>query len=230
MISYPHVRTEWETLQAAHDGISLSRFGDGELKICLGRDAKSQQHHPELSAALCRILLEPGGPCLPCIPRPIKGGPKAGFWQPYLARKEILRLYRAQTLYGSAFVTRPDSAPEIDAPAYWARLRALWEGRDVVLVRGSEKSLTKDRLPGARSVVEIVGPVQHAWAARKDLRARLRGERRRVILCLGATASVLAWELAQEGGHALDLGHAGMFTKRIGADGIVGVARRNDKD
>lgn len=229
-MTYPDVLSEWATLQAAADGVSLSRFGDGELKICQGRDAKSQQHHPELSAALCRILMDKAGPCLPCIPRDVRGGPKAKFWRHYLTDRAILRLYRPGATYGSAFVTRPDSAPAIDVPDYWAQVRLLWEGRDVVLVRGSGKSLTAQRLPGARSVHEIVGPVQHAWKARKELFGQLRGERRRVILCLGATATVLAWQLAQEGVHALDLGHIGMFTKRIGQDGTVGAARRNDKD
>lgn len=140
------------------------------------------------------------------------------------------RLYAHSGTYGSAFVTRPDSAPEIDNAGYWESTRQLWADRDVVLLRGSGKSLTRDRLPGAASVKEIIGPVQHAWAEHQELFAMLKGERRRVLLCLGATATVLAWRLCQEGVHAIDCGHLGMFTKRLGEDGTVGAKRRNDKD
>lgn len=213
-------------------GRSIARFGDGELKIATGRDAKSQQHNHQLSAALCRILHDMNGPCLPCIPRPASiPESKAVFWRPYMTAREYLRLYRPDGCYGSAFVTRPDSAPSIDNAGYWESVRKLWAGRDVVLVRGSTKSLTADRLGGAASVTEIVGPVQHAWREHADLFARLKREKsRQIILCLGATATVLASWLAHEGAWALDLGHLGMFTKRIGADGTVGAGRRNDKD
>lgn len=210
-------------------GRGLARFGDGELKLVLGRDAKSQRHHPSLSAMLSRILLDTTGPCLPCIPRPIPDGPKAEFWRAYL-RRPYVRLYAASGTYGSAFVTRPDSAPEINNAGYWGSTRELWAGRDVVLVRGSGKSLTAGRLPGARSVHEIVGPVQHAWAEHRDLFKVLKDERRRVLLCLGATATCLAWMLSNEGVHALDLGHLGMFTKRLDDSGVVPPKVVNDKD
>lgn len=226
---YPFVFSEAATLNEAHRGRALARFGDGELKLVLGRDAKSQRHHPQLAAMLARVLLDTTGPCMPCIPRPIPGGPKEAFWRDYL-RNTYTRLYAPAALYGSAFVTRPDSAPEINNAGYWASINDLWRGRDVVLVRGSGKSLTGDRLPGAASVHEIIGPVQHAWSERKALFDTLKGEKRRVILCLGATATVLAWQLAYEGVHALDLGHVGMFTKRLDESGVVPARRVNDKD
>lgn len=229
-MSYPKVLSEPTTLHEAHMGRSLARFGDGELKICQGRSAKSQPHDAQLSAILRRILVTTDGPCLPCIPRITKEGPKWEFWREFTMPPWIW-LYKATAgAYGSSFITRPDSAPEIDNAGYWASLTGLWAGRDVVLVRGSTKSLIADRLPGAASVHEIVAPTQNAWQAHRELFTRLRKEKRRVILCLGATATALAWMLAEEGVHALDLGHVGMFLKRLGEDGTVGAKRRNDKD
>lgn len=226
---YPRVLTEAATLQAAHLGSSIARYGDGELKLCRGRSAKSQEHQPALSAMLSRILLDTSGPCLPCIPRLIADGPKHQFWKEFY-RPPWTRLYAATGSYGSSFITRPDSAPDIDNAGYWASIDDLWKGRDVVLIRGSTKSLTAERLWRARSVHEIVGPVQHAWKEHRDIFENVRDERRRVILCLGATATVLAWMLSYEGVHALDLGHVGMFTKRIGPDGTVGAAHLSKKD
>lgn len=212
---YPAVLSEVLTVQRALDGSSLARFGDGEIKIARGRDAKSQRHDPELQRALLRVLGDWRGPAIPCIPNiGGKNSPKEAFWSDYRAEK-IVRLYKADGIYGSAFVTRPDSAPKPFDAAYWRMIRRLWEGRDVVLVRGSEKSLVAADLAGAASVTEIIGPRQHAWAAHADLLGVLKGERRPVILCLGATATVLAWELAQDGTQALDLGHVGMFLRKL---------------
>ncbi len=125
-------------------------------------------------------------------------------------------MYNHKRVYGSSFITRPDSAPWIDEPAYWQRVIDLWRGRDVVLVRGSSKSLCRADLGLARSVDEIVVSRQHAWADYATLMTRLASEERRVLLCLGATATVLAYDLAALGVHALDLGHIGMFLRKEG--------------
>lgn len=211
---YPAVLSEVETIQAAHEGRSLARYGDGELKLALGRDAKSQRGNPELAKALRRILAAPPSPCLVCIPNIESATPKAEFWAQYRDARYV-RMYSAPP-YGSSFITRPDSAPWIDNPAYWGAVMDLWHGRDVVLVRGSSKSLTAADLSAASHVEEIVVSRQHAWDDYDALRARLDGERRRVLLCLGATATVLAFELARAGVQALDLGHVGMFLRKEG--------------
>lgn len=213
-MKYPRVLSEGDTLAAAHDGMSLARYGDGELKLALDKDAKSQRGAPDLAKALRRILSAPPSPCLVCIPNIESATPKAPFWGQYKAEK-YTGLYSAP-LYGSSFITRPDSAPWIDTPEYWSSVIRLWRGRDVVLVRGSSKSLTKDDLRAARSVDELVVSRQHAWEDYPALLARLVTERRRVLLCLGATATVLAFNLARAGVHALDLGHVGMFLRKEG--------------
>ena len=217
-MKYPTVASEFSTITAAHMGFSLSRYGDGELKLALGKDAKSQRADPELAAALKRILQAGPGKCLVCIPN-IVGVETKPFWASYTADRYV-RLYRQddgeRVLYGSSFVTRPDSAPWIDTPDYWARVIDLWRDLDVVLVRGSTKSLTAADLAHASSVEEIVVSRQHAWADYPELLARLTGEERRVILCLGATATVLAYELAARDVQALDLGHVGMFLRKEG--------------
>jgi len=114
-------------------------------------------------------------------------------------------------------MTRPDCCPWINTPEYWTRAESLWRGRQIVLVRGSGKGFTKEDLEGqGADVEEILAPKQHAWTESDQLFRRLKKEKRRVILCLGATATVLAYYLAAEGVHALDLGHMGMFMRRAG--------------
>jgi hypothetical protein len=219
LVIYPLVLSERETLAAAHRGASLARYGDGELKLALDRDAKSQHGDQGLAKRLRQILAAPTGACLVCIPNIESKTPKAEFWAQYKADRYV-RLYRGPRLavgpaYGSSFITRPDSAPWIDVPEYWAAVVDLWRGQDVVLVRGSSKSLTAADLVDARSVDEQIASRQHAWRI-MGAHGQLIGEKRRVFLCLGATATVLAFDLAAEGVHALDLGHVGMFLRKEG--------------
>lgn len=223
-MSYPHVLGEFETLQLVVSGRSIARYGDGEIRmadhIC---GIKSQMADPALSKRLAEILKD-AGPCLVGIPnihqvlRETPDSQKAEFWIKY---RRSVNLLNPKMSYVSSFITRPDSAPWIDTPEYWALLETLWVGQDITLVRGSGKSFTAERLMewGARSVTEIIqrpaenGRPQHAWEQYDELMARI-GRPTRALLCLGPTATVMAVDLCAKGVHAIDAGHLGMFVKK----------------
>lgn len=212
---YPDVLGEVQTLDRVLKGHSISRFGDGELKMA-SHDAgiKSQNSDTQLSARLREILTD-SGDCLvglPNIREVIKqqvSDQKVEHWARYMRFKWLL----AERTYVSAFITRPDSAPWINTPDYWAAIESLWLHRDVTLVRGSTKSLVAEDLVGARSVREIVAPRQHAWGEYASLMDRI-GTPERALLCLGPTATVMAVDLCAKGVHAIDLGHIGMFRRK----------------
>lgn len=212
---YPKVLSEQETLSLVLAGSSIARFGDGELKLALGRNCISQVAHPKLREELRHILKHPGERCIVGIPNLMVRGPKAAGWDQYL-RSPWVDLYDQKIAYGSAFVTRPDSAPWIDTPEFWSSVRDTWRDRDVVLVKGSERSLRVDMMPEAKSIAEVPTPYRDAYAEVGALFDKLKGETRRVLLCCGATATVLAWRLARAGVHALDLGHIGMTMRKAG--------------
>lgn len=208
MTTYPTVLGEVETLQAVVAGASLARYGDGEFKLCRGHAIKCQVRHRALERRLRDILRE-SGDCLVGIPNLWSHTPKAPFWKPYVAYADLL----AVRGYASAFVTRPDSAPWIDTPAYWDLLESLWRDQDVTLVRGSSRSLTGDDLTGAGLVTEIVCAPQNAWSDYASILKRV-ARPKRALLCCGPTATVLAVDLAARGVHAIDLGHIGMFLRK----------------
>lgn len=208
-MAWPHVMGENWTLDLVASGRSIARFGDGEFNLCLGRPCITQAPCESL-AALLRWMLRAPGECLVGIPRQ-GGGPKAPFWARF-DRPDVRGLFGVDH-YASACITRPDSAPWIDRPDYWAKIRSLWLGKDVTLVRGSEKSLTAAMLAGARSVREIVAPAKNAFAKYGELLEDI-GTPATAILCLGPTATALAYELSHRGVHAIDLGHVGMFLRK----------------
>jgi hypothetical protein len=206
---YPSVTGERETLDRVLDGASIARYGDGEFKMAShGASIKSQRGHPELTRRL-RAILEDSGACLVGIPNIRSATPKVEFWGKYMRYADLL----ADRPYVSSFITRPDSAPWIDTPEYWATVESLWRGRDVTLVRGSTKSLVAEDLASARTVTEIVAPRQHAWAEYASLLERI-GTPERVLLCLGPTATVMAVDLCAKGVQAIDLGHLGLFRRK----------------
>lgn len=211
MTPYPHVIGEVQTLRAVVAGASISRYGDGEFKMCRDHGIKSQEPHRELSKRLRGILKE-SGDCLVGIPNLWSETPKASFWQKHAKYADEL----GDRTYYSSFITRPDSAPWINTPEYWALLETLWVGQAVTVVRGSGKSLTADDLDGAGVITEIIAPRQHAFAAYDSIVARIvAGKPTRVLLGLGPTATVLAVDLCARGIHAIDLGHVAMFLRKF---------------
>lgn len=218
MNTYPAVLNEMDTLASVVGGRSLARYGDGEFKMCYaGGRIKSQAAHPILTRRLAEILHD-SGDCLVGIPNIhdcLANNPneqKKEFWTKHLKFDALL----TDRHYVSSFITRPDSAPWIDTPEYWALLECLWKGRDVTLVRGSGKSFTDERLIewGAKSVREILAPKNSAWSDYDELMGRIGTPDHPVLICLGPAATVMAVDLCAKGVHAVDMGHVAMFYKK----------------
>lgn len=206
-VYWPMVRDEDETLDLVLSGRSIARFGDGEINLMFGRKCITQPPSVRLACRLKQVIDEPGE-CLIGIPH--MRGPKP-FWKKF-DNAETRDLFAAGRTYGSAFITRPDSAPWINRPDYWEKVRDLWRGRKVTLVRGSEKSLTRATIPEAGHVHEIVAHCKDAFekASYGRILAAI-GASDIVLLCLGPTATILAHDLTKRGQWAVDLGHIGMF-------------------
>lgn len=214
--SYPLVLGEWDTLEQLEQGRSIARYGDGELKLCFNRSAKAQIKNPEIEARLVEIL-NSDGPCLVGIPNiadlSYQIPQKKIFWAQY-RQKHYTSLYNFKKIYGSSFITRPDSAPSINTQAYFDRMKNIWAGRDVILINGTNKAFDKDLsiLDNCR-YERWTYPNTDAWGVFPELVSRCLKESKEklFIVSLGPTATVLAHDLAQAGYQALDLGHLGMF-------------------
>lgn len=208
---YPEVLDEDATLNTMLSGRSVARFGDGELRIAVGGHSASQKADVRLRAELIEILGKTTR-SLVCIPTMTSAKPKN--WAHY-AHVVYTRMYR-QKLYGSAFITRPDSAPHIDRPDYWERVRSIWRDKDVTLVAGSVRSLTPEKMPEARSVRFVEGTYRDSFSVLPRIEEQIGRPSGPVIICLGAAGTVLAERLARRGAWAMDLGHIGMMMKYEG--------------
>jgi hypothetical protein len=75
--------TEAETVERALAGESLSRFGDGEFNLALGRNCQSQPPTRSSPQELRQILLQAPKGCLPCLPYPFPASPRRDNWLKY---------------------------------------------------------------------------------------------------------------------------------------------------
>lgn len=169
-----------------------------------------------MTEELARILKEPHKDCLPCIPNFESGTPKKESWANY-AVDRFVELYDRNRIYGSSFITRPDSAPWIDIPEYWDRVRDLWRGKDIVFVNGDKRSLRLDMMKEATSIREVISTTKHAYSDIDRVVEEVGLPSGPILMCLGATATALADRFARKGVHAIDLGHIGLFMRHAGS-------------
>lgn len=222
-MQYPAVLTEEETLKRVLAGTSIGRFGDGELNIMRGGDCVSQKYDSNLSDELRHIAAGYGqsrnSEFLIGVPTLDSRSPKISNWMKLAPRfaPYLTAVSAKGTPYGSAFISRPDSAPWIDTAGFFDGVQSLWEGQEVVLVANGVRSLTEVFLEetGARRVLWVTCSYRDSYAQVDGLvDTCVNLAPRRVIICAGPTGTVLADRLARAGKHAIDLGHIGMFWRR----------------
>lgn len=210
-MKYPTVRSEEETLREVLAGRSLARYGDGEFRLVGGSDCVSQVTTKELAAELALILKAPGD-CLVGIPRLDKRSPKIANWRKY--ERIYPRYLSDDKIYYSAFISRPDSAPWINTPRFFDDVESLWANQEIALVYGTDRSLSASfpAMRGAAKIHSILCDRRDAYRQIGELtEAVIRTGAKRAILCCGATATCMAWRLAERGIHAVDLGHVGQL-------------------
>lgn len=217
---YPHVIDEFDTVKQLIAGKSIARFGDGEIKLIRNGNCVSQKNNRKCGEELAYILRSTDNQnCLTGIMN-IAGGKSAKewFWEKYHKKESLMSIYNPAKIYHSSFITRPDSAPWIDIPQYWQDVVKLWTGRHVLLVTGGRSSaLRAETMPEAASVTTVDAPQTNAYDEIDSIEAHimsLAGLYDTVIMCLGPTATCLAWRLSVRGIRALDLGHIAMYYRR----------------
>ena len=219
---------EYKTIRYLLDQhASIARYGDGELKLCLGKSAKSQCADKEMQKRLLEILKSNNDAnCLVGIPRIYSEEDqtrmterKWSFWKNYTG-KRFLNLYNPNKYYGSAFITRPDTNTEIDCKEYYDELKLVCKDRPVVVMHGEGTGFLKSRslVDTAHTVAELTGPIRDSYSYHDKLLKTLLSVSDKdtiILLSLGPEATVLAYDLAMAGRQALDLGHLGMFYAHI---------------
>lgn len=206
--------------QINNQGFSVSRFGDGELKLIRGEQTWFQDSHPVLRQKLQEILKNQQENLLVCVPNIF--GPlttytdeNSRYWQLHISRnrRDWYRYMNMGRTYYDAFISRcympyRDKSRTVYIFNLW---KELWNGRHILVIEGEKTRLGvgNDLLSGALSVKRILCPNTQAF----DYYDKLLYEAQRydcnhlVLLALGPTATVLAANLCNLGYQAIDIGH-----------------------
>lgn len=211
-MNYPDVYSEHQTMTRAASGASLTRFGDGELRLARGGQSVSQKPSAFLAKELRSILAgdyaKHALTCIPNLQSPIPS-PHMPFYRKYGA-PAFVGMYGPQA-YGSTWCSRADAAPWIDSPDYWGLVASIWRGTSAVAVAGKLDMGNLMHATGAAQVHYIPAPVRDAYFSIDELIERVGKPAGPVVISLGAAGTVLAARLAKRGVWAIDLGHIHMF-------------------
>jgi len=91
-------------------------------------------------------------------------------------------------------------------------LKQIWDNKDVVIVEGcqSRTGVGNDLYSNARSISRILGPAESAFSMYDTIMKAITEnvtKDKLILLSLGMTATVLAYDLSKLGYWAIDIGH-----------------------
>jgi len=219
----PSVATSMETIKKMQLGFSIARFGDGEFEAIIGKDIKFQKADKLLSKRLREVLGSKDENILIGIPKIYTLSSyknltleSTDFWMNYLYREDLFLTIKNNKKYYDASVTR-----------FYIRYRnkriskkivngfkKIWGNKKIVIIEGefSRLGFGNDLFDGAESIRRILCPSENAFERYDDiLKEACKLEKDCLILIsLGPTATVLAYDLAKSGYWAIDLGHIDM--------------------
>lgn len=211
-----------ETIKAIIDTkASFCRFGDGEYSLMEGEGIAFQRADAELAKRLKEIILSQDERVLVGVNRIyfyLSAKDLNSFsvdWiERYLARNYAMieRYVIPDRQYASAEVTQLyQFLQEYNFGDYFERVRDVWRNRDVALICGEGvlDSLKYNIFDCAKTVEIQYAPNKNAFDKYEAIlsSARLIPKDKLVIIILGPTATVLAYDLSLQGYQALDFGH-----------------------
>lgn len=199
---------------------SISRNGDGELDLMMGKDIDFQRKDQRLAAIMREAISTDMDKYLSCLLDIFNGyeqfSPKAyTYFENYLREKRFYYYnYSKAKRYGNSAISRfyMGLADKSNSHNHVNKLKKIWDGQNVVLVEGKDSKLgvNNDLFDNVQSLKRILGPAENAFDFYDELISKVQNESTKeslILLALGPTATAMAYELAKVGYWAVDIGH-----------------------
>ncbi|MBP9866825.1 MAG: SP_1767 family glycosyltransferase [Candidatus Pacebacteria bacterium] len=202
---------------------SVIRFGDGEISLIDGMDLPFQKRYEKLSHELEKIIQTQNKKLLICIP---------GMWgnldifAPYAYHFIMHHMYRyhhvweklliPNKIYGDTNVTRHYLAYKNKERSniIFNKIFKIWKDNDVVLIEGEKSRLGvgNNMFTETKSLRRILCPPENAYSKYQEIlnEALKINKNTLILLSLGPTAKVLAYDLFAHGYRVVDIGHIDM--------------------
>lgn len=206
---------------------SISRFGDGEFNIMCGGCEGFQSYDAELASRLKEVLRSAGEnePAhfvgIPIAMRSLKGFTKRSgkFWVIYCAqnRREVVALLKPSAHYLDSQISRfyLNRKSQSQSRLFLKLWREIWENKRILIVEGEKTrfGVGNDLFDNAQLVSRVLCPAENAWNFYDSIFEAVKQiapDYDIVLLVLGPTATVLAYDLARAGLRAIDIGNMDM--------------------
>ena len=217
------IKSRIETMDKLLEGYSISRYGDGELSLIYKKKKNGinyQEDNLEMRKRLAEILLSNLKNHIVGIPGPlikvddlIRG--EAYFWSKYYyTNKKNLNKHLSKTkIYYDQMISRfyLPYTDKSDCKLIVEKLKQLFQDREVLIVEGENTrfGLGNELLSLAKKVNRILCPPKNAYRIYNKILERIGKEDKKqlILVALGPTATILAYDLAKEGYQAVDIGH-----------------------
>lgn len=202
---------------------SIARYGDGEFDIIFGRHETFQSGGKKLVKRLKEVLKANAESDTFLVGIPDCYGDLSHFipeaqlhWKIRLDKERFkwYRILNRKHPYCQSQISRfyHDWADKSRSPLWASKLKKIWENRNVLIVEGKQTRMGvgNDLFEKSKSVRRILCPSVNAFekydkildciienAVADDL----------ILMALGPTASILAYDLHNKGFQAVDIGH-----------------------
>ena len=200
---------------------SIARFGDGELKWILNIKQDSfQDASEELSKKLKEVLNCRYDNLLLCIPEGIQRTSEYTnrtemFWKNFVRwyKNDIIKYIDKDYCYGNTNFTRwyIEYKDKESTKEKLEQLKKIWNDKQVVIIEGKDTKMGigNDLFDNSRQIERIIAPSKNAFSKYKAIleEAKKIDKEKLILIALGPTATILAYDLAKAGYQALDVGH-----------------------
>lgn len=205
-------------------GCSVSRFGDGELKLISGKNICFQVSTQEIRDRLNQVIGSDKENLLVCIPSVFSDNQLSDqidsakkFWKHHLSycRKYWYQYLIKNKTYGNAFISRcyinVKNKDKEKISEYFTLIKKLWDNKNIIVVEGEKSRLGmgNDLFDNAKSVKRILGPSDQGYSKYNELLEEIKKQDKNslIFLALGPTATILPYDLCDLGYQAIDIGN-----------------------
>lgn len=219
-----NILDSFESIQYIIDNrCSVSRFGDGELRLFYGYDIGFQKTDDKLVKRLVEVIGSDIPNLIIGIPyflKNVDGTVKAtrDFWGNLVKEygKKWVEYLKEDQLYIDTQISRfyIEYHDYNRSTRQLQMLKQIWQDRDVVIIEGSQSrtGVGNDLYDNARTIERILGFPKNGFAHYDKMLDTIKEhvkpeEEKLLLMSYGPTATILAYDLAKLGYQAVDIGH-----------------------
>jgi glycosyltransferase family protein len=218
-----NILSEEETLdEIIKKNKSISRFGDGEYDLIYGKDIKFQKKNKLLAKKLREVLKQKRRGLLIGINIPYNKSylnkyicTHQKYFINYIERikLKLFTLIDLNRKYYSSYISRfyVSIKEKSKVLNYIKKLKQIWEKKKLLIIEGEKSRLGvgNDLFNNSKSIKRIICPAENAFNLYDKIieQAKKFDKSNLVLIALGPTATVLAYDLFKLGYQAIDIGH-----------------------